>query len=111
MTDQTVPPAPDAIPPSRPGTWIWRALYLVLVGLMAFGLVAGLRLRCEGFGCMGVGVYWFAWACGYGLAGLLGLFTRASRPHAGRMAGLVRGALWLQGLAGLGLLAYWQWPH
>lgn len=86
---------------------IGAALYLTLFAVLASGVVSGLRLRCEGFGCMGLGVYWFAWACVYGVAGLIGLWARSSTRRAGVAVGLVRAALWMQLLAGLALLVLW----
>lgn len=89
----------------------WTALYLALFVLLAYGVVVGLRLRCEGFGCMGVGVYWFALACLCGVTGLLGVWARSCTRRAGVAVGLVRVVLWVQLLGGLALLAWWQWPR
>ena len=82
-------------------------LYLGLFAALVFGAVAGLRLRCEGFGCMGQGIYWFAWSCVYGVAGLMGFWARARSLHAAWGARWVRGAMWLQLLIGLALLVRW----
>ncbi len=97
--------------PSRKAALAWGALYLALFSVLAYGVFAGLRLRCEGFGCMGVGVYWFAWSCAYGVTGLLGWWARSCTRRAGLAVGLVWAALWVQLLGGLVLLAWWQWPN
>ena len=101
---------PMPAPASRAATRVWIALYLALFALLMWGAGHGLRIRCEGFGCVGLGVYWFAWACVCAVTGLLGLWADARARRADVMAELVRGVLWLQGLSGLGLLARWQWP-
>jgi len=97
--------------PSRKTAQVWVTLYLVLLSVLVYGVFAGLRLRCEGFGCMGVGVYWFAWACVCGVTGLLGWWAQSCTRRAGVAVGLVRAALWVQLLGALALLAWWQWPR
>jgi hypothetical protein len=82
-------------------------VYLALFAVLVFGAVYGLRMRCEGFGCMGVGVYWFAWACVCGVVGLMGLWARSCTQRAGVAVGLVRVAVWGQLLMGLALLVLW----
>ena len=56
---------------------------------------------------MGLGVAWLAWAGGYGVTALLGVLTwaRERQPEAKRRHRL---CLSMQLLAGLALLAYWQ---
>ena len=63
------------------------------------------RTYCEGFGCIGLGIAWMAWAVAYAalLALGLGLWRR---PDAG-LRRLRNAALVSQLVAGLGLLAYW----
>ena len=89
-----------------------RRVVAVLVALHLLGWVAlalfGVELwrtYCEGFGCIGLGIAWMAWAAGYAalLALGLGLWRR---PDAG-LRRLRNGALVTQLVAGLGLLAYW----
>lgn len=107
MSSALDPLKPHAAPASRRAALAWMIVYGALFGVLGFGVLAGLRLRCEGFGCMGVGIYWFAWAGLYGIAGVLGLWARSYAVRAGVTAGWMRLALWTQGLGGLGLLAYW----
>lgn len=89
-----------------------RRVVAVLVALHLLGWVAlalfGVELwrtYCEGFGCIGQGIAWMAWAVAYAalLALGLGLWRR---PDAG-LRRLRNGALVSQLVAGLGLLAYW----
>ena len=82
------------------------AYWLALVITVA-AAVANFRIRCESFGCMGLGVAWLAWAGGYGVTALLGALTwaRERQPEAKRRHRLCLG---MQLLAGLALLAYWQ---
>lgn len=93
--------------PSRRAALIWAVLYLALFSVLAWGVVVGMRMRCEGFGCMGVGVYWFAWAGVYGVAGLIGLWARLCTWRTGVARGVVQAALGVQLLAGLVLLILW----
>ena len=86
---------------------VWVNLYLLLLALLVWGTVYGLRIRCEGFGCMGVGMYWFVWAGVCAVTGLLGLWARSRSLRAGVAVGLVRAAVWVQLLVALGLLAWW----
>lgn len=39
--------------------------YIAAVVALVAGAVSIWRLRCEGFGCMGVGVAWFAWVVAF----------------------------------------------
>jgi hypothetical protein len=71
------------------------------------GVVYGLGLRCEGFGCMGLGVYWFAWSVVYAVSGLVGLWARSVARRASVAQRLLRWGVRLQLLMGLALLALW----
>ena len=97
-------PAPTA---SRPAALLSVGAYLALLALLVWGMVYGLRIRCEGFGCMGVVLYWFVWAGLCAVTGLLGLWARSRSLRAGVAVGLVRTAVWGQLLMALGLLAWW----
>lgn len=101
-------PTPPA-EPSRAAALVWVNLYLALFALLVWGMVYGLRIRCEGFGCMGVGMYWFAWACACAVTGLLGLWACSRSLRASVAVSVVRAALWVQLLMGLGLLTWWRW--
>jgi hypothetical protein len=83
--------------------------------VLAVALVAAagyaLKLRCEGFGCTGVGVLWVAWAIAYLFVLALSLAVRAALPAGSPVRGLMSaGSLGLVVL-GLLLLAYWQFRN
>jgi hypothetical protein len=105
------PPADGGLPPDHPpsgtlaltGAGVYGALFVALVA----GVVYGLGLRCEGFGCMGLGVYWFAWSVVYAVSGLVGLWARSVARRASVAQRLLRWGVRLQLLMGLALLALW----
>lgn len=83
------------------------SLYIAAVlGLVASG-VAIWRLRCEGFGCMGVGIAWFAWVAAFFVILGVGLFARSRAAAGRRMLLAARLAAWLQ--LGVGVLAVAVW--
>lgn len=82
-------------------------VYGVLFVALAVGVAYGLGLRCEGFGCMGLGVYWFAWSVVYAVSGLIGLWARSVGRRAGVAVELLRWLVRLHLLMGLALLALW----
>lgn len=104
-------PASPSLRRSRLAAWVWAALYLVVLAILVAGVFYGLGLRCEGFGCMGLGVYWFAWACVYGAGLVLGFWARSRAKRTGVALRLVPPAIWAQVLVGALLLAWWQWPR
>ena len=76
-------------------------------GALALAL-SGIRLwrtYCENFGCIGVGIAWFAWAVGYALLLVVGLF--ALRLQRGSVRVVLRIALVVQAFSGVLLLGYW----
>lgn len=105
------PPAGTGSPAQRPrsGTLapVWATVYLAMFVSLVIGVFYGLGLRCEGFGCMGLGVYWFAWSVVYAVSGLIGLWVRSITRGSAVAAGLVRWALRLHLLMGLALLVLW----
>ena len=90
----------------------WRVILAVLyvMALSALAVTASMtwRMYCEGFGCLGKGVAWFAWTIGFGVTLLLGWI--AHRTYRGTWHRIVRYLVVLQLLAGGALLVYWvQW--
>lgn len=83
-------------------------LHLTLLALLVWGMVYGLRLHCEGFGCTGLGIYWFAWACFCAVTSLLGLWARARGRRARVAVGIVRMTVWVPLCLALGLLLWWR---
>lgn len=94
-------------PPSRTLALTGAVVYGVLFFALAVGVAYGLGLRCEGFGCMGLGVYWFAWSVVYAVSGLIGLWARSAARRAGVAVGLLRWVVRLHLLMGLALLVLW----
>jgi hypothetical protein len=52
---------------------ILAAAYILAVAALLAGAVAIANTYCEGFGCIGLGILWFAWAVSYGVVLLPGL--------------------------------------
>ena len=94
-------------PPARrtrlgPALVVIHALALLALAASAIALW---RTYCENFGCIGVGIGWFAWAVGYVTALAVGLLALRAAPAAAKK--LPRGLLGAQLAAGACLLAYW----
>jgi hypothetical protein len=82
-------------------------VYLALVGLLIFGAVGIWRIRCEGFGCTGVGVAWLAWVALFVPSLVIGLVLRTLSSLGVSLTQLTKLALWLQVGTGAALLALW----
>lgn len=69
---------------NRPRVQQALLILFTLMALACWGTAAYTwRLRCEGFGCIGVGIAWAMWTgVLYGPALLLGLLVRWLRPKA-----------------------------
>ena len=81
--------------------------FVASVLALVVGAVAIWRLRCEGFGCMGIGVAWFAWVVAFAVVLVFGLVLR-SRPSLGEFgAKATTGALLLQAILALVAVAAW----
>lgn len=93
--------------PSRTLALVGAAVYGALFVALVAGVAYGLGLRCEGFGCMGLGVYWFAWSVVYAVSGLIGLWARSAARRAGVAVGLLKWVVRLHLLMGLALLVLW----
>ncbi|RZJ13222.1 MAG: hypothetical protein EOO54_20125 [Haliea sp.] len=83
------------------------ALYVASVLALLAAAWGIWRLRCESFGCMGIGVAWFAWVVGFSAVLGLGLLARSQVASSAGLARIGRGAWWLQILAGAVHLATW----
>ena len=77
-----------------------------LAALAVYGTMLW-RSYCEGFGCIGTGIAWFAWTIGYAVTLLAGVV--AVRSYSGPGRALLRYGLALQGAAGVMLTLYWAW--
>lgn len=97
-------------PPKRLS--LLHILLLTLFGLLSllmFGAALfAWRLRCEGFGCLGVGIVWMTWAVLALVCLVLGLSVqgalKTSLPAGAQ--GLLRLTLWAEGVLAAGLLIY-----
>ena len=81
------------------------AIYVVAWIALAVSGVLLWRMYCEGFGCIGKGIAWFAWASGFAISLVVGFLARRSCRGTAQ-AGL-RYLLALQAVAGIALVIYW----
>ena len=86
---------------------IVAGLYLLLVAVVLGGGGYAWSLRCEGFGCTGVGIVWGMWAGLCGLAAVLGPILRSFLAQQPTLRRVVNWAWGLQSVLGLVLLVYW----
>ena len=80
-------------------------VYVAMLFTLAVSGTALLGQYCEGFGCIGKGIAWFAWSVGFGAALLLGCVARRTYRGVGHQ--ILRYALALQLGAGVALVIYW----
>jgi hypothetical protein len=86
---------------------VLAVIYVLGVVGLAVAAILIWRLRCENFGCIGVGVAWFTWVVVFLPVLATGAVLR-SRPSLGKMLLFVtRFALWAQTALGVALLAVW----
>lgn len=83
------------------------SVYMVTVLALLATAVAIWRLQCESFGCMGMGVAWFAWVIGFVIALALGAFVRSKAALLQGFGPASRVAWWLQLGTGAFLVAAW----
>ena len=83
------------------------SLYIVAVLILVAAAVGILRMSCEGFGCMGIGVAWVAWVIAFFVVVVLGLVARSQVIALAGLGAAVNVACWLQ--AGLGVMAVAVW--
>ena len=83
------------------------SVYFAAVLALVAAAVAIWRLRCEGFGCMGIGVAWFAWVVSFFVVLGVGLFARSKAASAGSLAQAARVTWWFQLAIGALAVAVW----
>jgi hypothetical protein len=81
--------------------FVLATITLLVTAFLAF------RIRCEGFGCMGVGIVWMAWVAAYVLVLVASVVLRATLPRATRLRGAVSIASFALWLLGAALFLYW----
>jgi hypothetical protein len=79
--------------------------YAASVLALALSAVALWRMYCEGFGCVGKGIAWFAWTASFGATLVLGYVARRTYQGAGCIG--LRYLLGAQAVAGVALVIYW----
>ena len=85
----------------------FAVVYICFVGVLVFGAVGIWRIRCEGFGCTGVGIAWLAWGALFVPSLAMGLVLGRLASLGTPLARLAKLALWVQVAAGTVLLAIW----
>lgn len=86
--------------------YVLAVLYATAYGGLVFLALKLLRMRCEGFGCTGIGIAWIALIAVYVVVVIVGFIARGMHTGAVRLA-LGYGLL-SQVVAGLALFAYWS---
>jgi hypothetical protein len=86
---------------------VFALVYLALVGVLTVAAVGIWRIRCEGFGCTGVGIAWFAWVALFVPSLVIGLVLRTLSSLGASLAKLANVALWFQVGTGAVLLVLW----
>jgi hypothetical protein len=82
-------------------------VYIVFVGALLVGAAGIWRIRCEGFGCTGVGIAWFAWVAVFVPGLVVGLVLRRLSSPGASLAKFAKLALWAQLTTGVALFALW----
>lgn len=83
------------------------SLYVIAVLALLATAVGIWRLQCENFGCMGVGVAWFAWVIGFVFVLGLGAWARNKSALLAGFGPVSNTAWWLQLGMGVFLVAAW----
>ena len=96
---------------SRLGRFL-HVSYAVLATVVLGGALYTWRLRCEGFGCAGVGILWAAWAAFlFAPALVLGVYLAAKSGERNVLAASTRWVLGAQVLFGAALGIFWLVLH
>ena len=85
----------------------FAAIYIAAVLALAIAAVLIWRLRCESFGCMGVGVAWFAWVVVFFPVLVLGAVLRSHQALGTTTLQVTRAVVWAQIAIGAVLLVAW----
>ena len=83
------------------------SVYMAAVVALVAAAIGIWRLRCEGFGCMGIGVAWFAWVVSFFVVLGVGLFARSKAASAASLAQAARVTWWFQLAVGPLAVAVW----
>lgn len=87
---------------------VFAVIYVAAVLGLVVAAASIWRLSCGSFGCMGIGVAWFAWVAIFVPVLVTGVVLRP-RPSLGiALRKITRVAVWLQIATGAILLAVWS---
>jgi energy-converting hydrogenase Eha subunit A len=86
---------------------VFAAIYVTAVLALTVTALLIWRLRCESFGCMGVGIAWIAWAVTFFPVLAIGIVLRSRQTLGVRVLQITRAALWAQVGIGAVLLVAW----
>jgi hypothetical protein len=86
---------------------VFAGAYAVAVLALAVTAVLIWRLRCESFGCMGVGVAWFAWVVVFFPVLGIGAALRSRSSLGSALLRITRLAFLAQAALGITLLVLW----
>lgn len=86
---------------------VLACVYAGLVAALAAYAVVILRLRCEGFGCTGIGVAWIAWTAIFVLVFFGGVVLRSQTTLGRFVTRMVRASMWIQMIAAAVLVSIW----
>jgi len=86
---------------------LFALAYVLAVPALGVATVTIGRTYCESFGCIGVGILWFAWAGCFGVVLLPGVLVYRSPALPALLARACKGALLVQLLMGAGLAGLW----
>lgn len=88
-------------------TWLAVSVQFCLAAGTAVMAAQGLALRCEGFGCIGEGIFWAFWAMLYGLSVMVSTWARSRAVRHHVLPGAARAVEGLQWLMGAALAVKW----
>lgn len=77
------------------------------VGLLVFGAIGIWRIKCEGFGCTGVGIAWLAWVALFVAVLVVGFVLGSLTSLGAALTRITKFALWLQVAVGAALFVLW----
>lgn len=80
------------------------SIYVVSVIALLAAAMTIWRLHCESFGCMGVGVAWFAWVIAFFIVLGVGLFVQIKVASSSSLCRISKVTWWLQLTLGAALL-------
>lgn len=87
------------------------AVYIAATLALIASAVGIWRLRCEGFGCLGVGVAWVGWVIAFVVVLGVGLFARHRAAAVAGLAATAKITWWVQLAGGALAVGVWVFKH